>query len=71
MTSKRYSGLGIALGAGLGVVLGVAVGHVGVWLPIGVAIGMLLGASFRRKPVECPQCAELHRTHEAAHQERS
>ena len=70
MTSKpKYSGLGIALGAGLGVALGVAVGHVGIWLPIGVAIGMLLGASFRRKPaVDCPHCAELHRTHEARRQ---
>jgi len=72
MTSKpKYSGLGIALGAGLGVVLGVAVGHVGIWLPIGVAIGMLLGASFRRRPMDCPQCAELHRAHEAAQQNRS
>ena len=55
----------------MGVVLGVAVGHVGIWLPIGVAIGMLLGASFRRRPMDCPQCAELHRAHEAAQQNRS
>jgi H+/Cl- antiporter ClcA len=66
MTSKpKYSGLGMALGATLGVALGLVVGHVGAWLPIGVAIGMLLGASFRRKrAADCPRCAELHRTHE-------
>jgi len=28
------------------------------------AIGMLLGATFRRKQTNCPECAQMHRTHE-------
>ena len=69
MTNKpKLTGLGIALGAVLGTVFGIVAGHVGVWLPIGVAIGMVLGAAFWRKGPECPQCAELHRAHEARRQ---
>jgi len=48
----------------LGTVFGVLAGHVGVWLAVGVAIGMALGATIRRKQTECPECAEIHRTHE-------
>jgi len=66
MTSKsKHTGIGIALGAGLGVVAGILAGNIGIWIAIGVAIGMVLGASFRRQAMECPQCAELHRAHEA------
>jgi hypothetical protein len=58
-------GLGIALGAALGAALGVAAGHLAIWLTIGVAIGIAIGGTIRRKGVECPQCAALHREHEA------
>ena len=69
MTNKsKLNGLGIALGALLGAVFGVVAGHVGIWLAIGVAIGMLLGASLRRKPADCPQCAQIHRSHELRRQ---
>lgn len=66
MTIKsKHTGLGLALGAALGAVAGVLAGHVGLWLAIGVAIGMLLGGSLRKQRNDCPQCAELHRAHEA------
>ena len=66
MTGKsKYAGLGIALGAALGAVAGVLAGHVAIWLAIGVAIGMAIGSGFRRKGSECPECAALHRGHEA------
>jgi len=66
MTSKpKYAGWGLALGGVLGAVFGLLAGHVGVWLAIGVAIGMLLGVSLRRKEPECPECAAMHRVHEA------
>jgi len=66
MTSKpKYAGLGIALGAALGAVFGVMAGNVGVWLALGVAIGLAIGASYRRKGPACPECAALHRVHEA------
>jgi len=61
---SKYTGLGIALGAALGAVFGVLAGHVGIWLAIGLAIGMALGATFQRKEVNCPECAQLHRVHE-------
>ena len=65
MTSKpKYTGLGIAPGAALGAVAGVLAGHIGVWLAIGLAVGIVIGSAFRRKAVECPECAELHRAHE-------
>jgi hypothetical protein len=69
MTSKsRHAGFGIALGAALGAVFGVLAGNMGVWLVIGVAIGTLIGASIRRRPAECPQCAQMHRAHELSRQ---
>jgi H+/Cl- antiporter ClcA len=64
----KLTGWGIALGAALGTVFGVMAGHVGAWLAIGVAIGTLLGASLRRREPECPQCAALHRSHQARRQ---
>jgi hypothetical protein len=65
MKSKSHlTGWGIALGAAVGVALGVAAGHVAIWMAIGVAIGMALGSTLRRKTVDCPECAEVHRTHE-------
>jgi hypothetical protein len=45
-------------------VFGIVAGHVGAWLAIGVAIGMLLGASFRRRESDCAECAQIHRAHE-------
>jgi len=34
-----------------------------VWLALGVAIGMVIGASFRRKEAPCPECAQIHAGH--------
>jgi uncharacterized membrane protein YoaK (UPF0700 family) len=69
MTNKsKYTGLGIALGAALGAVAGVLAGHIAVWLGIGIVIGMALGASFRRTGKECPECAQIHRTHQERRQ---
>lgn len=65
MTAKsKGTGLAIALGAALGAALGVAAGHVAIWLAIGVAIGLAIGGGFRRKEIDCSQCAALHREHE-------
>jgi hypothetical protein len=66
-STSKHTGLGLALGAALGTVFGVVAGHVGAWLAIGVAIGMLLGASFWLKEPQCPECAAMHRMHEAGH----
>ena len=52
------------MGAALGTVFGILAGHVGAWLAIGVAIGMVLGASMRKKEPACPECAAIHRVHE-------
>src|SRR5215467_8458574 len=50
MTSKpKYAGWGLALGGVLGAAFGLLAGHVGLWLAIGVAIGLMLGAGLRRK----------------------
>ena len=65
MNQSKHAGLGIALGAALGAVFGVIAGHIGAWLAIGVAIGVALGASTRRKPSDCPECAQIHPVHEA------
>ncbi|HEV3512891.1 MAG TPA: hypothetical protein VGS05_14390 [Candidatus Sulfotelmatobacter sp.] len=66
MESKRKpAGLAVALGAVLGAVFGVMAGHVGVWLAVGVAIGMAIGMTFRRQQPQCPECAAIHRAHEA------
>jgi hypothetical protein len=35
---------------------------------MGVAIGMVLGATFRSKQTDCPQCAQIHRAHELRRQ---
>lgn len=66
MSSKpKYTGLGIALGAVLGAVAGILAGNVAIWLALGGAIGFALGARVRQKPPACPQCAAMHRVHEA------
>jgi hypothetical protein len=72
MTSKqKFGGVTIVLGAALGAVLGAITGQMGVWLAVGIAIGVAIGASMRppRKP-ECPHCAVVHRSHEAAPERR-
>lgn len=43
--SKKSAGAGLALGVAVGTALGVALHNIGVWLPIGVAIGLLLPMS--------------------------
>ena len=46
MELKRKSiGTGLVIGAGLGVAIGVALHNIGVWLPIGVALGLVLSLS--------------------------
>ena len=40
--NKTSAGAGLAIGAGLGTALGAALHNIGAWLPIGVAIGLLL-----------------------------
>jgi uncharacterized membrane protein YgaE (UPF0421/DUF939 family) len=62
---SNHAGLGIALGAALGAVAGAVAGNMGVWLAIGVAIGMALGMMFRRNEPSCPECAVIHRAHDA------
>jgi hypothetical protein len=62
---SKGMGLGIALGAALGIVLGVMAGHIALWLGIGVAVGIAIGSTLRRKGIECPECATVHRDHEA------
>jgi len=61
----KFTGLGVALGAVLGAVFGLVVGHMGVWLAVGVAIGMAIGLTVRRREPQCPECAAIHRAHEA------
>lgn len=61
----KFAGVSIALGAALGAVFGVVAGHMGIWLAVGVAIGMALGSTLRRKETQCPECAAIHRAHEA------
>jgi uncharacterized membrane protein YoaK (UPF0700 family) len=63
-TKSNHAGLGIAVGAALGAVAGVLVGHIAIWLGVGIAIGMLLGATLRRSEWRCPECAEIHRSHQ-------
>lgn len=41
---------GILLGMATGVVLGASTGRVGLWLPIGLMVGMLAGLLFRKRP---------------------
>ena len=63
---SNFKGLSIALGAALGAVLGAMAGNMGVWLAVGVAIGVAIGMSTRRKSPDCPECATLHPSHQAA-----
>ncbi len=42
---RKPIGAGLAIGAGLGVALGAALHNIGVWLPIGVALGLVLSLS--------------------------
>ena len=53
MTRKSTTGWSIAIGAGIGTVIGVALGHVGVWLPIGAAIGLVIANFTGNQPVDC------------------
>jgi len=41
------------MGAGFGTAIGVATGNLGVWLPIGVALGMLYPALFEAETKTC------------------
>jgi len=51
-TMKKPSmqiGLGIALGAGIGAAVAVILGTGGAWLAIGMAIGVVVGASMSKR----------------------
>jgi uncharacterized membrane protein YfcA len=45
-------GLGIALGAGLGAAVALVIGSGGLWLALGVALGIVFGASMWRRKSE-------------------
>ena len=60
----KYAGWVIAIGALIGAIAGALAGNMGLWLALGVAIGLAIGFSSRRKVTDCPQCEEVHRTHE-------
>jgi hypothetical protein len=62
--TSKHTGWGLALGAALGTVFAVAVGHAGVWLAIGVGIGMVLGVFCWRKELPSPRRDEARRLHE-------
>jgi len=49
----NMTGVGLAMGAGFGTAIGVATGNLGVWLPIGVALGMLYPALFGAETKTC------------------
>jgi hypothetical protein len=49
----------------MGAAAGVLAGHIAMWLGVGIAIGMVLGATFRRAEARCPECAVIHQKHEA------
>lgn len=49
----NMTGVGLAMGAGFGTAIGIATGNLGVWLPIGVALGMLYPALFGTDTKTC------------------
>ncbi|HUK25330.1 MAG TPA: hypothetical protein VLV49_12180 [Terriglobales bacterium] len=42
-------GIGIALGAGLGAAVAVILGNGGLWLAVGIVVGILIGSSMTRR----------------------
>jgi hypothetical protein len=51
--SRKSTGAGLAIGAGFGTALGVALHNIGVWLPIGVALGLLFPVLFGGEANTC------------------
>ena len=49
-SQRNRTGLGIALGAGLGAIAGVIFGRWGLWLSLGMVIGMLMGGILPQLP---------------------
>ena len=47
-------GLGIALGAGMGAALALILGTGGLWLVVGIAVGIVIGGSMSRKSDPAP-----------------
>jgi uncharacterized membrane protein YoaK (UPF0700 family) len=68
MNKSKHTWLGLTLGALLGAVFGLLAGNMGAWLAIGIVIGLVMGISFQRKPADCPQCSQIHRSHELRRQ---
>ena len=49
----NMSGVGMAMGAAFGIAIGSATGSIGVWLPIGIAIGFLYPTLFGSGTATC------------------
>ena len=45
-------GLGLAVGAGLGAAIALLIGTGGLWLAVGILVGITIGASIARKKSE-------------------
>jgi hypothetical protein len=60
--SKKSGGAGLAVGVGLGTALGVSLDNLGVWLPIGVATGLLLTMCSGKEALPLSEEAKKGRT---------
>ncbi|WP_445384462.1 hypothetical protein ACT6NV_10795 [Robiginitalea sp. IMCC44478] len=49
MKPKNYTAMGIALGAGIGAALGVATRNPGLWISLGLVLGIAIGGGLDRK----------------------
>ena len=49
MMKKSYAGIGIAIGGGVGATHGVALDNVAIWLPVGIAVCVAIGAGINKK----------------------
>ena len=54
----NITGVGLAMGAGFGIAIGAATGNIGVWLPIGIAIGLMYPAMFGSEAKTCGESSE-------------
>ena len=60
--SKKSNGAGLAIGAGLGIALGVGLDNIAVWLPIGLAMGLLLPMDSGKNALPLAEEAKKDRT---------
>ncbi len=54
----NMTGVGLAMGAGFGIAIGAATGNIGVWLPIGIALGMFFPAMFGAETKTCGESTD-------------